>query len=268
MGKPKRVSVALTIAGSDSGGGAGVQADLKTFAALGTHGVCAITCLTAQNPRGVLAVQSASPAVVVKQLEAVFKELPPQAAKTGMLYSARIIRAVAGFFRSSQRPPLVVDPVMVASSRASLLEPSALRALTEELFPIASLITPNLDEAARLLGWRPIQELDAVRLAAWQIHRRWGCPVLVKGGHLAGMRQAVDFYFDGRHESLFQAPYISGVATHGTGCTFSAAITAELAKGRHIETAILRAKEFITGAIAFHQKAAKHDVLNCFWKCR
>ena len=147
MSKRTRLPNALTIAGSDSGGGAGIQADLKTFAALGVHGTTAVTCLTAQNPTGVFGVQPATPRMLARQLEAVFRELPPAACKTGMLFSAPLIRVVAKFFRRGESPLLIVDPVMVATSGARLLRPDAVRALREDLLPLARLVTPNLDEA-------------------------------------------------------------------------------------------------------------------------
>ncbi len=152
MRKLKRLAVALTIAGSDSGGGAGIQADLKTFAAVGVHGTSAITCITAQNPKRVLNIEACSPKIVRQQIEAVFAELRPAAVKTGMLYSAEIIRTVAAFFKRAKHPPLVVDPVMVSTSGAVLLKSSALKALQNELLPLATLATPNLDEAEILAG--------------------------------------------------------------------------------------------------------------------
>ena len=259
------VPVALTIAGSDSGGGAGVQADLKTFAALGVHGTSAITCLTAQNPRSVLAVQAATPAMVRQQIEAVFAELPPRALKTGMLYSAAIIRAFAEWFGEAKRPPLIVDPVMVATSGARLLQPAAFRAVTERLLPLATLITPNLDEAELLLG-RRLQDEEALRGAARDLFHRFGSAVLVKGGHLRGTREAVDIFFDGKTELLLSAPFVRGVSTHGTGCTYSAAIAALCAQGRTLSDAVTQAKEFITQSIAQSVRAGRHDVLNPFWQ--
>ncbi len=257
--------IALTIAGSDSGGGAGVQADLKTFAALRVHGTCALTCLTAQNPRAVRAIQACRPAMVRAQLEALFEALPPRAAKTGMLFNAAIIREVARFWASGRRPPLVVDPVMVASSGARLLQPAAVRALLDDLLPLAEVVTPNLDEAALIIG-EPLRSEEDLRLAARAIHARWGCAVLVKGGHLRGAREAVDVFFDGRGEWLLTTPRVTGVSTHGTGCTYSAAIAAGLARGLVLETAVARAKEHVTQCIARSYRAAGHAVLNPFWR--
>lgn len=241
--------IALTIAGSDSGGGAGLQADLQTFAALGVHGTTAITCLTAQNPRGVSGIQAATPKVVRQQIEAVFAELTPGACKTGMLYSTAIIREVARFFESGQRPPLIVDPVMVATSGATLLKPAAIRALCDDLLPCAALVTPNLDEAQLLLGVK-IRDEEGLRAAARALVQRFGCAALVKGGHLKGTREAVDIYYDGRTELLLTAPFVRGVSTHGTGCTYAAAIAACCAHGAELPAAVTRAKEFITAAIA------------------
>jgi len=264
MARRHSLPVALTIAGSDSGGGAGIQADLKTFAALGVHGASAITCLTAQNPRGVRGIQAARPEIVRQQIQAVFDELPPAAVKTGMLFSAPIIEVVADFFRRRRRPPLVVDPVMVATSGARLLQPSAVRALRERLLPLATLITPNLDEAAILVG-RPLRSVEDLRAAAREIQRRYRSAVLVKGGHLKGLTEAVDIFQDGRTELLLRAPFIRGVSTHGTGCTYSAAITSYLALGCGLPCAVGLAKRYITHAIARSCRTARHSVLNHFF---
>ena len=265
MSKRRVLSIALSIAGSDSGGGAGVQADLKTFAALGVHGVTAITCLTAQNPRGVLGIQASSPAMLRKQIEAVFDELPPAACKTGMLFSSSLIGVVAEFFRAHRRPPLVVDPVMIATSGAPLLQPAAVKRIQRELLPLAVLVTPNRDEAELLTGLRVIDE-EGLRRAARVLHERFGCAALVKGGHLRGAREAVDIFFDGQTELMLCAPFVRGVSTHGTGCTYSAAITARLAQGASVIEAVKAAKEFITQAIAQSLRAGGHDVLNPFWR--
>ena len=267
MSQAHRVPTALTIAGSDSGGGAGIQADLKTFAALGVHGTSAITCLTAQNPSRVLDVQAARPHMVRQQMEAVFAELPPAAVKTGLLHSAEIIRVVAAFFRAPRRPLLIVDPVMVATSGAQLLRPGAIRILEEELLPLATLITPNLHEAQILTGRRLTSASD-LRLAARELHRRFGCAALVKGGHLKGLKEAVDLFFDGKTELLLSAPFVAGVKTHGTGCTYSAAITAWLARGRELTAAVEQAKDYVTQAIARSQRAGRHSVLNHLWMRR
>ena len=259
--KPRISPVALTIAGSDRGGGAGIQADLKTFATLGCHGTTAITCITAQNPKAVIGIQPVRADIVRKQIEAVCAELPPRAVKTGMLFSADIINAVADLFSKGKRPPLVVDPVMVATSGAVLLKPSALRALQKRLLPLATLITPNLDEAQLLLG-RKLGSLEDLLDAAEELHARFGCAALVKGGHLKLGAEAVDVLFDGRRFTVLKALRVQGVSTHGTGCTYSAAITAYLARGEKLEAAVGKAKEFITRAIATSYFAGKHPSLN------
>jgi hydroxymethylpyrimidine/phosphomethylpyrimidine kinase len=252
--------VALAIAGSDSGGGAGVQADLKTFAALGVHGASAITCLTAQNPRRVLAIEPCSPRMVRQQIQAVFEELPPAAIKTGMLFSAEIIRAVADVLIRNRHIPLVVDPVMIATSGAALLKPAAIKILRERLLPLATLATPNLDETEILAG-RKIASVDDMRVAAREIQGRFGCAALIKGGHLRGLREAVDIFFDGRTELLLSAPFVRGVSTHGTGCTFSAAIAAALARGHDLPHAVLVGKRHVTGAIRRSYRIGKHFAL-------
>jgi len=193
----KKLPVALTIAGSDSGGGAGVQADLKTFAALGVHGTSAIACLTAQNPRRVLAVEPCSPKMLRQQIEAVFEELPPAAVKTGMLFSPGNIKVVVNFFRTPhsalRTPPLVVDPVMVSTSGVRLLQPAAEKILREKVLPLATLVTPNLDEA-EILADQKISSPEDLRSAAREIRSRYGCAVLVKGGHLKNSREALDVF--------------------------------------------------------------------------
>ncbi|MBI3879668.1 MAG: bifunctional hydroxymethylpyrimidine kinase/phosphomethylpyrimidine kinase [Verrucomicrobia bacterium] len=263
--KRHRQPIALTIAGSDSGGGAGIQADLKTFAALGVHGTSAITCLTAQNPKGVRGIQAATPRMVRQQIEAVFVELRPVAVKTGMLFSKPIIREVAKLFARGKCPPLIVDPVMVATSGARLLKPSAIKALLNELLPLATLVTPNLDEAEILTG-RKLRGVDDLVFAALEIRRRFGCAALVKGGHLRDSRQAVDVFHNGESTLLLAAPFVKGVSTHGTGCTYSAAITGYLALGCELPHAVQMAKKFITLAIAQSTLIAKHTALNPFWE--
>ncbi len=260
--KHKRVlPVALTIAGSDSGGGAGIQADLKTFAAVGVHGVTVITCVTAQNPKRILAMQSCEPSLVLQQLLAVFEEFPPQAVKTGMLFSSEIVRQVARFLGTCEnQPPLIVDPVAVATSGGSLLQPKAGEVLRDELLPLASLVTPNLPEAEALTG-RDIREPEEMRQAARFIWRNFGCPALVKGGHLKGTRQAVDIFYDGKIELLLTAPFIEGLSLHGAGCAYSAAIAAFLALGCPLSEAVQRAKGYITRAIARSVRVAAHSVL-------
>lgn len=262
LGMQKTVMpVALTIAGSDSGGGAGIQADLKTFTALGVHGTSAITCITAQNPRRVTAVAACQPKLVRQQIEAVFADLRPAAVKTGMLFSAEIVRTVTKSLHRLRPEWLVVDPVMVASSGRRLLQASAVKVLQRELLPLAALLMPNLDEAEVLVGFR-VRSVEDMRRAARELQRRFGCAALVKGGHLRGGKEAVDIFYDGKTELLLSAPFTRGVKTHGTGCTYSAAVTAHLALGRDLPAAAVAAKEFITNAIAGSRKVAGHDVLN------
>ena len=259
--------VALTIAGSDSGGGAGIQADLKTFAALGVHGASAIACLTAQNPRRVLGVEPASPKVLRQQIQAVFEELRPAAVKTGMLFSAENVRVVANFFRhppsAIRHPPLVVDPVMVSTSGARLLESAAVKILMEKLLPLATLVTPNLDETEILVGRRPAS-VEEMREAAREIQSRFDCAALVKGGHLKNAREAIDIFFDGKIELLLSAPFVKGVRTHGTGCTYSAAICAALALGHGLPHAVEIGKGFVTTAISRSYRIGKHFELGHF----
>lgn len=259
----KKRPIALTIAGSDSGGGAGIQADLKTFAALGVHGTSAITCITAQNPRGVIGIQPIKAEMVQKQIEAVFAELRPAAVKTGMLFSAEIIGVVVELFAKGKCPPLVIDPVMVATSGAVLLKPTAIRDLKKRLLPLATLITPNLDEAQILVG-RKLRSRDDLRAAAQDLHGLFGAAALVKGGHLEMGRAVVDVLFDGRELIEFEATRVRGVSTHGTGCTYSAAIAGYLARGEKLPRAVSLGKTFITKAIRQSYLAGKHSVLNPF----
>ncbi len=254
--------VALTIAGSDSGGGAGIQADLKVFAGLGVHGASATTALTAQNPRGVYGIQACSPGMVRKQIEAVFAELPPAAVKTGMLLNAGIVRAVADCLKGWPERVLIVDPVMIASSGARLLHRSAIRVIEDELLPLATLVTPNIPEAELLLRTR-LRSVEDSRKAARNLRARFGCAALVKGGHLRGLSEAADIFYDGRDELLLTAPFIRGVSTHGTGCVYSAAIAAYCARGEKLTAAVSKAKEFVTQAIARSIRVSGHSVLNC-----
>jgi hydroxymethylpyrimidine/phosphomethylpyrimidine kinase len=240
------VKVALTIAGSDSGGGAGLQADLRTFAAHGLHGCSAVTAVTAQNSVAVRRYVALEAAMVVAQIEAVAEDMPVAAAKTGMLANAEIVTAVADAVRRLDLPNLVVDPVMVAKSGDRLLEASAERAYREHLLPAASLVTPNLPEAESLLG-RPVRDVAAMREAARDLFALGPRVVVVKGGHLAG--EAVDVFFDGTRTEEIRAPRIDTKNTHGTGCTFSAAIASRLALGDAPLEAVRAAKAYLTEAI-------------------
>ena len=238
--------VALTIAGSDSGGGAGIQADLKTFAAHGLHGTSAITAVTAQNSVAVTDWVALEPKMVVAQMEAVASDMPVAAAKTGMLATRGIMAAVSEAAVRLRLPFLVVDPVMVAKGGDRLLDPEAERAYPELLFPVATVITPNLEETAALLG-RPVRTVPEMREAARELHARGSRAVVVKGGHLEG--DAVDVFFDGTRMEELGAPRIATRNTHGTGCTFSAAIAARLARGEDLLGAVRGAKEYVTEAI-------------------
>jgi hydroxymethylpyrimidine/phosphomethylpyrimidine kinase len=242
-----RVPVALTIAGSDSGGGAGIQADLKTFAVLGVHGTSAITAITAQNTLGVTEIMELPASLVGAQIEAVMADIGAQAAKTGMLSSAAIIETVAAAIVHYDLRNLVVDPVMVAKGGARLLRDDAADVLRARLLPLAAVVTPNLPEAEVLLG-RSIRTLDERRQAARDLVALGARAAVVKGGH-TDEQLAIDHYFDGTELVELQSPRITTTNTHGSGCVFSAAITAELAKGSDALAAVHHAKAFITAAI-------------------
>jgi hydroxymethylpyrimidine/phosphomethylpyrimidine kinase len=242
-----KLRVALTIAGSDSGGGAGIQADLKTFAALGVHGTSAITAITAQNTTGVTDILELPVALIREQIKVVAQDLGVNAAKTGMLSSAEIIAAVADSIKEQQITKLVVDPVMVAKGGAKLLRDDAVAALRERLLPMATVITPNLPEAEVLLQ-RKIASLDDRRAAAWELVELGARVAVVKGGHADG--DATDVFFDGTQTIELHEERIATKNTHGSGCVFSAAIAAGLARGLTPLEAVLEAKAFITKAIA------------------
>ena len=236
----------MTIAGSDSGGGAGIQADLKTFAALGVYGTSALTAVTAQNTVGVRAVEEAPPALVAAQIDAVLEDIGADAAKTGMLSSAAIVAVTVGRIRAHGIARLVVDPVMVAKSGDRLLREDAVRALRTDLLPLARVVTPNLPEAETLagvtIGSRADLEDAARRIAA--LGPRY---VLIKGGHAPG--DPIDILYDGRAFREYPGARIATTSTHGTGCTLSAAIVAYLARGLAVEDAVGRAKEYVVAAM-------------------
>jgi len=245
---PGRTPIALTVAGSDSSGGAGIQADLKTFTALGVYGASVITALTAQNTRGVAAVEAVRPDFVLAQLDAVLSDLDIGALKTGMLANAAIVRAVARRLAEHARVgralPIIVDPVMVATSGDVLLAADAVDAVLDELAPLAALLTPNLAEAARLLGTEVAEGEAAAQAQIEALVARCACPVLLKGGHGAGA-EAVDLFFDGRTLTRLARPRLATPHTHGTGCVLSAAIAALLARGAELPGAIAGAKAFV-----------------------
>jgi hydroxymethylpyrimidine/phosphomethylpyrimidine kinase len=243
MAKP--TPIAVTIAGSDCSGGAGLQADLKTFQRFGTYGMSAVTAVVAESPFRVSALQAVSPRLLLAQLRDIFACGPVAAAKTGMLFSPSLIRTVAAFWRQhARRVPLVVDPVLVATTGDTLQTSGAATALLRELIPLAAVVTPNLPEARALLE-APGLSVDSAAREAW---RRWRVPVLVKGGHAAGP-WSVDVLADARGLHRFRTRRIDAAATHGTGCALSAAITAGLAHHRDLPTAIRLAKIHVTRAI-------------------
>jgi hydroxymethylpyrimidine/phosphomethylpyrimidine kinase len=249
------IPVALTIAGSDSSAGAGIQADLKTFSALGVYGLTAVTCIVAEIPGKVSRIEPVSARVVREQIEVLVRNFPIGAMKTGLLCSTAIISAVAEaigktYRTRERRIPLVIDPVMIATSGDRLLEPRAIDAYKDQLFPLATLITPNLDEAGLLLETK-IKTRKAMEEAAKALANQYCASILLKGGHLQG-DEAIDLLFHKGKLRTFSAPFARGVATHGTGCTYSAAITAGLASGLSLEHAIQRAKKFVTQSIARH----------------
>ena len=241
-----RFPVALTIAGSDSGGGAGIQADLKTFQALGVYGMSALTAITAQNTVGVSAVHEIPTDVIAAQIDAVLDDIGADAAKTGMLSSAEIIATVADRVRNWGIDRLVVDPVMVAKSGDRLLREDAVEALIQQLLPLAMVLTPNLPEAEVLVG-RPLHTEDEIRQAARDILELGPRAVVMKGGHRAGA--ARDLLFDGRDFNVFESERFDTPNTHGTGCTFSAGIAAGLARGLSLVDAVTQAKRYVTEAI-------------------
>ena len=249
------VPVVLSIAGSDSSAGAGIQADLKTFSALGVYGLTAVTCIVAEIPGKVSRIEPVSAKIVSEQIEILAKSFPIAAIKTGMLCSAEIVSAVAKVIRDigktlAPQIPLVVDPVLVATSGDPLVEPEAIETYGKELFPLACLITPNLDEAEQLAGTK-IKDRQSMHYAGKELEKRFGTAILLKGGHLGG-KHAVDLLFTNGKVAEFSALKVPGVATHGTGCTYSAAITAGLASGLSLEKAIGQGKKFVTESIRNH----------------
>jgi len=239
---------ALTVAGSDSGGNVGIQADIRAFHVFGLHACTVVTALTAQNPLGVRAVMVPEPAFVAQQLDAVLEEYAIAAAKTGMLANAGVIEAVADGFKRHPGLRLVVDPVMVATSGAKLLEDDAIGAMCSRMLPLAALATPNLPEASVILG-RDVRTKADMEAAAREIHAHFGCAALVKGGHNAE-NVAADVLFDGDRAVWLSTPAVEApLSTHGTGCSLSAAIAAALAKGRPLPEAVAEGKAYVYEAI-------------------
>ena len=265
LGETPRRPRALTIAGSDSGGGAGIQADLKTFVAFGVYGASAITAVTAQNTLGVRAIHEVPTGVVAAQIDAVLDDIGADAAKTGMLSSESIIVTVAERLRAHSFAPLVVDPVMVAKSGDALLRPEAVRALIELLLPLAAVVTPNAPEATVLSGIE-VRDAESAREAARRIHGLGPAMVIVKGGHLEGDRSD-DLVFDGQSFEILSGRRIETPHTHGTGCTFSAAIAACLARGMEPLDAAREARAFLQGAIEHAEPlGAGHGPVNHLWR--
>ncbi len=241
------MKTALTIAGSDSSGGAGIQADLKTMMAHGVFGMSAVTALTAQNTMGVAAVSASTPEFLAAQIDSVFSDIPPDAVKVGMVSSVALIEAIAERMRHYRVQKLVVDPVMVATSGARLLEEDAIGALQKKLLPLALVITPNLQEAEVLVG-RSIRTRAEMEEAAKEIFAACGCAVLCKGGHSLG--DANDLLYQGENLRWYEAERIENPNTHGTGCTLSSAIASNLALGYDLETSVGKAKEYVRGALS------------------
>lgn len=254
--QPVRCPVALTIAGSDSGGGAGIQADLRAFAYFRVFGTTAVTVVTAQNPQGVTGVEPVAPDILQAQMRAVFGAFTVGAIKTGMLFSRDLIRTVSREVARHPGLPLVVDPVMVATSGARLLHPDAVETLIGELLPLATLITPNLPEAEVLLG-RPIPPAE-LQTAGRALQRRHGCAVLLKGGHVPGAA-GTDYLFSGENAWCLTAPEVDApLTTHGTGCSLSAAIAACLARDMDLLTAVRQAKAYVLGALRGCAAVGRH----------
>lgn len=259
--RTRRKPVVLTVAGSDNSAGAGIQADLKTFSHFGCYGLTAVTCVVAEVPGQVAAIQPMWPEIVGDQIALSQEAFPLAAVKTGMLFSTPIVETVAEKL-AVQRRPLVVDPVMVASSGDALLKKSAIAAYKKLLFPLATLVTPNLDEL-RILARREVTNLSQMKDAGRFLAESYGAAFLVKGGHLRG-KFAVDYLVTADSFEEFAAPFVRGVETHGTGCTYSAAVAANLALGHSLHEAVFEAKAYITEAISRHLKWGQTMALEHF----
>ena len=240
------MKTALTIAGSDSSGGAGIQADIKTMTLNGVYAMSAVTALTAQNTTGVTGIFEVTPEFLGQQIDAVFADIPPDAVKIGMVSSPELIKVIAEKLREYNAKNIVVDPVMVSTAGSRLMKEEALQTLETELIPLATVITPNIPEAGILSGMK-IQSSDGMTAAAKQIGDKFGCAVLLKGGH--SVSDADDLLYARQDCLWFKGKRIENPNTHGTGCTLSSAIAANLAKGCSLETAVERAKEYISGAL-------------------
>ncbi len=245
----------LTIAGSDSGGGAGIQADLKTFCAFGVYGMTAITAVTAQNTHEVLSITALNPAAVYNQIKAIAEDIGVDAVKTGMLFNAEIIEGVAEAIRDFSLPHLVVDPVMISKSGRYLLEPDAIGVFKEKIIPFAQVVTPNLNEAAILSGIS-VHTIEDMKQSAWIIHQMGPKFVLIKGGHLSS-NEIVDILFDGKEDVIFPVQRQMTKNTHGTGCTFSAALVALLALGYDVPRAVKIARRYMDIVIRYSLSLGK-----------
>ncbi|MGJ4745660.1 bifunctional hydroxymethylpyrimidine kinase/phosphomethylpyrimidine kinase [Leptospira sp. SA-E8] len=258
--------VVLTIAGSDSGGGAGIQADLKTFNSTGSFGTSVITCLTAQNPDGVTGILEVDPDFLEKQLVAVLSYFPVKAIKTGMLFSESLILRISKILKEykakGQNFELVLDPVMVATSGAKLLQDEAIQSLISELIPMASLVTPNLDEA-KILGSGEISTIESMEPEAISLSKKLGVPVLLKGGHIKNSKEALDVLGIPNGETFkYAKPFVEDFNPHGTGCTYSSAIASYLALGFSLPESVTKAREFLHAAILQSFPAGKTKTLN------
>ncbi|MEM9479337.1 MAG: bifunctional hydroxymethylpyrimidine kinase/phosphomethylpyrimidine kinase [Verrucomicrobiota bacterium] len=263
MARHENTPVALTIAGSDCSAGAGLQADLKAFSAFGVYGLTAVTCVVSEVPGKVSRIDPVEPSLLQDQLHLLFDAFPIAAVKTGLLCSESHVSTVCDFLGSlgDHRPPIIVDPVMVATSGDTLLEDGAIKTYQDQLFPIATLITPNLSEASFLLD-HEISSVTEMKMSAHELRDRHGANVLLKGGHLGG-DEATDVLVHQEGEDTFSAPFTHGVQTHGTGCTYSAAIAANLALGHDLVPSIRRAKAFVSAAIAnYHQWRVGDDSID------
>ena len=241
------MNTALTIAGSDSSGGAGIQADIKTMTANGVYAMSAITALTAQNTTGVTGIMEATPEFLSLQLEAIFTDIYPDAVKTGMVSSGELIKTISGTLKKYNAKNIVVDPVMVATSGAKLISDEAIEILKSELLPLATVITPNIPEA-EVLSEMTIKNEEDMIVAAKAIYEKFGCNVLLKGGHQ--INDANDLLYRDCGYVWFKGKRIDNPNTHGTGCTLSSAIASNLAKGENLDDAVKHAKEYISGALA------------------
>lgn len=241
------MKTALTIAGSDSCGGAGIQADIKTMTMNGVYAMSAITALTAQNTTGVFGIQEVTPEFLREEIKAVVTDIMPDAVKTGMVSSSKLIQVIADAIKEYRLKNIVVDPVMIATSGAKLISDDAINTLKTELLPLATVITPNIPEAEVLSGLKITSEAE-MEIAAKEISQKFGCAVLLKGGH--SVNDANDFLYNKEKTTWFKGKRINNPNTHGTGCTLSSAIASNLAKGLDLETSVKNAKDYISGALS------------------